>query len=155
MVAFLKQLWLAKHTHVDLRCDLIWIVRVVLPVPALDRLNVSAEVLEELSSRRGNVSIVRAQIVSLPQKHEVVELQERFQPFVAEEIDVVLHDCIQKLICRKHILSHGVGKVVAAAIEYCVDCRKVTLRIVQLILDAPEVQSQPFHHPSSFPSQSA
>ena len=49
MIAFLKELRLAKDARVDLRRDFIWVLRLMLAIPAPDRLDVSAEVIEELA----------------------------------------------------------------------------------------------------------
>jgi hypothetical protein len=149
MIAFLKQLRLAKYSDVDLRCDFIWVVRIMPAVPTPDRPNICAEVLEELLSGHCNVLIERAEIVTLPKEGQVVQLQERLEPFFAEEVELVLNDRIKKLVRRKHVLAHGVGKVITATVEYGVDGWKVMLHITQLIFNAPKVQSQRFQYPSS------
>ena len=74
MIAFLKELRLAKDARVDLRRDFIWVLRLMLAIPAPDRLDVSAEVIEELPAGHGNVPIEHAQIVPPAEQHEAVEL---------------------------------------------------------------------------------
>ena len=141
MVAFLKQLWLAKHAHIDLRRDLIRIFRAMLAIPAPDWLNLRAKVLEELLSRRRNVSTERDQIVPLPEQNEVVELQQRFETLAAEEVDIAVDDCIKKPVRREHVSPHRIGEVIAATIQHRIDCREMMLYIAQLILDASKVQA--------------
>jgi len=87
-----------------------------------------------------------ARIVSLTEQHEVVELQERFQPLVAEQVEIITDYRIEKLVRSEHVLPHGVTKVITPAIEHRIDCREVTLHVTQLILNAPKMQAQPFHH---------
>lgn len=145
MIAFLKQLRLAQHADVDLRRDLIWVLRLMLAIPTPDRLDVSAEVIEELPPSRRDVPTESTPIVSPPQQHEVVELQQRFDPLAAEEIEPIIDDRIKKLVSREHVLPHGVAKVVTTAIERRIDFREVTLHIPQRIVDALEVQSRPRH----------
>ena len=104
MIAFLIELWLAKHARVDLRRDLVWVLRLMFAIPAPDRLDVSTEVIEELPSGHSNMPIERAQIVPPTEQHEVVELQERFEPLVAEQVELVVDDRIKKLVRREHVL---------------------------------------------------
>ena len=72
MIAFLIELWSAKHAHVDLRRDLIRVLRLMLAIPPANRLHISAEVIEELPSSCGDVATERARIVAPTQQHEVV-----------------------------------------------------------------------------------
>jgi hypothetical protein len=66
------QLWLAKHAHVDLGRNLIRILRLMIAVPAANRLYVLAEVIEELPWGYRDVATERARIVAPTQQHEVV-----------------------------------------------------------------------------------
>jgi len=146
MIAFLIELWLAKHAHVDLRRDLIRVLRCMLAIPPADRLYISTEVIEELPSGKSNVLTERVRIISPTEQHEVVELQERFEPLVAEQVEVIIDYRVQKLVSCEHVLPDRVSKVITTAIEQSIDCREVTLHFKQPILNACNTQVQPFHH---------
>ena len=141
MIAFLKELWLAQHAHVDLRRDLIRVLRLMLAIPPADRLYILTEVIEELPSGPCNVPTERARIVRPPEQHEVVELQKRFEPLIAEQVKLVINDGIEKLIRREHVLPHQVSKIITTALEHGIDCREVTLHVNQLIFNASKVQA--------------
>jgi hypothetical protein len=68
MIAFLIELWSAKHAHIDLRRDLIRVLRLVFAIPPANR----AEVIKELQSGYGDVATERARIVASTQEYEVV-----------------------------------------------------------------------------------
>ena len=146
MIAFLKELWLAEHAHVDLRGDLIRVLRLMLAIPTADRPYISKEVKEELLSRQSDVPIKSVRIISATEQHEVVELQERFKPVITEQVETVIDYSIEKLVSCEHVLPHPVSKVIPTAIQRRVDCREMTLYVAQLILNASKMQAQPFPH---------
>src|ERR1039457_1240520 len=136
MIAFLKELWLAEHAHIDLRGDLVRVLRLMLAIPTADRPYILKEVKEELVSGQSDVPTKSAWIIPAAEQHEVVELQERFNPLLAEQVEVVIGYRIEKLVSREHVLPHRVSKVITTAIECRVDCREMTLHVAQLILNA-------------------
>jgi hypothetical protein len=78
----------------------------------------------------------------------VVELQQRFEPLGAEQVEVIIDYRVEKLLSCEHVLPDRVSKVITTAIEHRIDCREVTLHLAQLILNAYKMQAQPFrHHP--------
>src|ERR1700722_19339230 len=125
MIAFLIELWLAKHAHVDLRSDLIRVLHLMLAVPSADRLYIETEVIEKLPPGHSDVLAECARVVSPTQQHKVVELQERFEPLVAEQVEVIIDYRIEKLVRREHVLPHRIRKVIPTAIEHPVDCREM------------------------------
>lgn len=139
MIPLLIELRLAQNTHVNLSSDLIGVRCFVLAVPPPDRLDVSPEVIEELLSSRGNMSTKLPLIVPSAEQDQVVELQERFESFVAEQVEVMIYDCVEIFVGREHVLSDTITEVIPAAFEYCVDCREVTLDIAQLIINPSNV----------------
>jgi hypothetical protein len=139
MIAFLKELWLAQHAPIYLRRDLIRVLRLMLAIPPSDWLYILTEVSEELPSGRGNVPTEGVPIIPPTEQHEVVELQKRFQPLVAEQVKTIINYYIEKLIRREHVLSHQVSKIITTAPKRGIDCREVTLHFNQLILNASEV----------------
>ena len=124
MIALLIELWLAEYAHVDLRRDLIRVLRFMLAIPTAKRLYVSTEVIEELPSGRGDVLTELARIISPTEQHEVVELQQRFEPLLAEQVQAVIHCRIEKLIRREHVLPHCFTKLITTAIEHRIDYGK-------------------------------
>ena len=75
----------------------------------------------------------------------MVELQERFEPLVAEQVEVLIDYRIDELVSCEQVPPDRVSKVIATAIEHRIDCREVTLYVAQLILNASKMQAQPFH----------
>jgi hypothetical protein len=146
MIAFLKELWLAEHAHVDLRGHLIRIFRLMLAIPTAERFYTSKEVNEELLSGQRDVPTKSVRIISATKQHEVVELQERFKPLIVEQVEVVIDYRIEKLVSCEHVLPHRVSKVITTGTECRIDCREMTLHIAQLILNASKMQAQPFPH---------
>ena len=145
MIAFLIELWLAKHADVDLRRDLVRVLRLMLAIPTADRLYIAMEIIEELPSGHSDVPTERARIISPTEQHVVVELQERFEPLVAEQVEVMIDYRIDELVSCEQVPPDRVSKVIATAIEHRIDCREVTLYVAQLILNASKMQAQPFH----------
>lgn len=139
MIAFLKELRLAEHTYVDLRRDLIWIRRLMLAIPTTDRLDVTHEVSKELLSGHGDVPTECVWIVRSAEKHEVIELQERFESFIAEQVEAVFENRVKKFVGCDHVPANAITKIVAAAIQHRIDSREVALHIVQFIINAPEI----------------
>ena len=64
MIAFLIELWLAKHADVDLRRDLVRVLRLMLAIPTADRLYIAMEIIEKLPSGHSDVPTERARIIS-------------------------------------------------------------------------------------------
>jgi hypothetical protein len=118
----------------------------VVAIPKANWLYVSTEVIEELPSGQSDVPAERARIISLTEQHKVVELQERFEPLVAEQVEVIIDYRVEKLVSCEHVLPDRVSKVVTTAIEHRIDCREVTLHLAQLILNASKMQAQTFHN---------
>ena len=79
--------------------------------------------------------------VPFPKKHEMIELQKRFEPCAAEQIDVMRNNLIEKFIRCEHIPSHCRTKIITAGIEHCIYGWKVPLHIAQLIVDALKMQA--------------
>jgi hypothetical protein len=142
MVAFLIELRLAQHADVNLRSDLIGILRLVLAVPPADRADVSLKVCEEPFSRGRYVPGESPRVVIVAEEHEMIQLQESLQPFLAEEIDSIANNGIQKFICGEHIQSHSIREIVAAQSEGCVDRQKMMLNIAQFLVDASQPQAE-------------
>src|ERR1700689_591820 len=117
MIAFLKKLRLAEYAHVDLRRDLIRVLRLMLAIPPPDRLDVLGKVNEELLSGHGDVPIERLPVVPPSEQHKMVELQERFEPLVTEQVEVVSDNRVEKLVRSEHVLAHRVAKIIPAAVE--------------------------------------
>jgi hypothetical protein len=117
----------------------------VLAIPPADRFDVSTKVIKELSSSNADVTTELAGIVSLTQKHQVVKLQERFKALVTEQVYVLIDQRIEKLKRRDHILPYRVSEVITAQVELRVDRGEMTLHLAQLIINAPEAQTQWFY----------
>ena len=72
----------------------------------------------------------------------MVELQERFESFVAEQVDVVIHNRVKKFVCRQHVPPNDISKVIMAAVEYYIDGREMALHIPQFFIDLSKAQAQ-------------
>jgi hypothetical protein len=146
MVSFLIELRVAEDADVNLRGYLKWIRGAVISVPPANRLHILSEVGEELLSRRRNVSAECHGVVGSAKQDEMIQLQQSLQSLVAEKINAVMNNRIQKLVRRKHVLPHDISKVIAAQFQGGIDRRKVTLHITQLLFNASQTQAQWLHY---------
>jgi hypothetical protein len=138
MVSFMIELWLAQHANVNLRGHFIRVLGFVLAVPSPDRLDVMFEVGEESFSRGGYVPAESSRVVIGAEQYEMIQLQESFEPVIAEQIHAITDNSIKELIRGKHVQPHGVREIVAAQVESCVDRRKMTLNIAQFLVDTSQ-----------------
>lgn len=142
MIAFLKKLWLTQYAHVDLCRDLIRVLGLMFVIPPADRLNALLKIEEELASGCTDVPAEDLRIISPAEQYEMVHLQERFKPVMAEQVEVLRDHRIEKFVGRDHVFPHRVGKIITPAIEHRIDRREVMLHIAQLSVDASEAQAQ-------------
>jgi hypothetical protein len=100
------------------------------------------KVIKELSSSNADVPAELMGIISLTKQHEMVELQQRFKTFIAEQVEGVIDNRIKKLVRREHVLPHRVSEVITVQLELGVDRGEMTLDLAQLIINASEAQAQ-------------
>ena len=141
MVPLLIQLRLAEHADINLRRDLVGVFSSMPAIPPADGLHVSAKIGEELLARRGDVSTVGAGVISSAEQHEVIELQQRLESFLTEQVDTFLDNRVEKLVGRDHVLAYYVSEIISPQVKCGIDRREVALHINQLIFNAPETQA--------------
>jgi len=78
-------------------------------------------------------------IVPFAEQHEVIELQQRFESLVAEQVETVFEYRVKKFVSCQHVPPNTITKIVTAAIEHCIDSREMALHIAQFIANAPEM----------------
>jgi hypothetical protein len=101
----------------------------MLAIPPADGLDIFVKIGEELLARRGDVSTVGAGVICSAEQHEVIELQQYLESFVAEQVDTLLDYCVEKLVGRDHDLPYYVSEVISPQVKYGVDRREVALHI--------------------------
>jgi hypothetical protein len=75
------------------------------------------------------VSTVGAWVISSAEQHEVIELQQRLESFVTEQVDTLPDYGVEKLVGRDHVLPYHVSEVVSPQVKYGIDRREVALHI--------------------------
>ncbi len=87
VIPLLIQLRLAEHADINLRRYLVGVFSPMLAIPPADGFDVSAKIREELLASRRDVLTVGAGVISPAKQHEMVELQQHLESFVAEEVE--------------------------------------------------------------------
>jgi hypothetical protein len=136
MITFLKELWLAKHAYIDLRGDLKRVRRIMFAIPPANRSDVVPKVIEKLRSRGADMPVECSWTISAAEQDEMIQMQQSFETFAAEQVDVISNRRIKKLVRRKHVLPHGVIEVITPTTQHCIDGREMALNITQFILNA-------------------